>query len=167
MEDSQASKNMSLNFSWINIPMRPLAKERLRTRPYRQIARLAQNAAGGGARQGHAGLEASSQHSLGLMPAVLPVGDQAPTQSYCRSALRMTGHFQDNLTTDDNMDSEQLKVCVPVPIKRQWMPEKGPEAKTRLRRKESYNRLAMSALSTATVDGIGMYLPSLGYKTQS
>lgn len=76
----------------------------------------------------------------------------------------MIGYFQDNLIIDDNMDSEQFKVCVLVLIKRQWMFEKGFEVKIRFRRKEFYNRLAMFVLSIVIVDGIGMYLFFLGYK---
>lgn len=48
---------------------------------------------GGGAGQSHAGLEASLQHSLGLMHAVTSADDQPPTQSYSISAFRMTGHL--------------------------------------------------------------------------
>lgn len=53
-----------------------------------------QNATGEGAGQSYAGLEASSQHFLGLIPAVPSAGDQHPTQSRHSSAFRMTGRFQ-------------------------------------------------------------------------
>lgn len=39
----------------------------------------------------YAGLEASSEHFLGLIPAVPSAGDQHPTQSRHSSAFRMTG----------------------------------------------------------------------------
>lgn len=76
MEDSQVFKNMSLNFSLINISMRFLAKEKLGPGPQRETLMC------GRTRQSYAGIETSSQYFLGLMPAVLSAGDRPPTQSY-------------------------------------------------------------------------------------
>lgn len=144
--------------------MSSLAKGRLKTRALkRETAKAPQNAtargwASGGVGQSQASHRARSHTaaSLGLPPAVPSTGHQHPTQSYWISAVRTAGHFQTQSNTGYHMDGEQVKVCVPIPVKRQQLSgallEKGSKAKTRLRRKECYNWLAMSSVSMASLD---------------